>query len=248
MENKNKRSGPSGDGGASSRTCTKCKQKPRPTNSSWCRDCRNEMAAEYRAKQRKKVVVEDRSCAWEGCDATYQWRSSHPRQLCCSRTCYGKWRWRNENPRPEIETLPEGQKACTKCRTVKGLTDFSPSQFAKRSAICRMCWRAYSKEWDARNVERRSAATRRSRRSRLLRKYGAPSDDFDHLLDLQGGGCACCKSPEHGGKGWHIDHDHALPEAASYRGILCHPCNVGIGVLREDPARFRAALVYLQGS
>jgi hypothetical protein len=42
-----------------------------------------------------------------------------------------------------------------------------------------------------------------------------------------------------------IDHCHITGKV---RGLLCHKCNKGIGLLGDDPARVAAALNYLEGT
>lgn len=225
--------------------CSKCKLNPRRGNSSWCNPCLREQAADYRARTRPRVVCEPRECAWEDCTDTFTWKSTHPKQVCCCKSHYQRYRWRKANPRLEIETLPEGQKRCPRCDRVLGVSDFAPSKWKKAWGPCRDCWRSYEREWAARNVDKRSASSRKARASRLLRKYGAPSTDFDELLSGQGGVCGCCGGPR-GEKMWHIDHDHSKPESESYRGLLCHGCNVGLGAFGDDPVRLKLAIRYLE--
>lgn len=81
----------------------------------------------------------------------------------------------------------------------------------------------------------------------MLRKYGAPDDDLEALLAAQGGGCASCGGPS-GQREFHVDHDHNAPEGSSYRGLLCHGCNVGIGAFGDDLERMEKAIAYLRRS
>jgi hypothetical protein len=74
------------------------------------------------------------------------------------------------------------------------------------------------------------------------RAYGITPAEFDALFEAQGRRCAICRGDEPRGKGWHLDHDHATN---GHRGILCHPCNVGLGNFADDPERLRAAVAYL---
>jgi hypothetical protein len=75
-----------------------------------------------------------------------------------------------------------------------------------------------------------------TRSRKLLRLYGAPSDNIYELEDAQGGRCYLCGGPP-GKKSFHIDHDHELEKMGlpSYRGLACHWCNVGIGAFHDDP-------------
>lgn len=65
---------------------------------------------------------------------------------------------------------------------------------------------------------------------------------YFETLAAQGGGCAICGDTPADGRRLDVDHDH---ETGRIRGLLCMPCNIGIGNLREDPARLAAAIEYL---
>lgn len=57
-------------------------------------------------------------------------------------------------------------------------------------------------------------------------------EDFDQLVIAQGGRCALCSKAT---ADLVIDHCHTT---SSVRGLLCQPCNVGLGwyeVLRPYP-------------
>lgn len=236
---------PAGNGGAVS-FCSKCGLNQRKNNSSWCKPCLNEHAAAYRARKRKIITTEERECAFSDCANLFIWSSARPRHICCSKSCYYKYKWRKNNPEKIIEVLEEGLKRCTKCDEIKSSTEFSYSQLIKKSGQCRSCWNLYAKKWSSENVDRRSAASRRSKRRRLLKSYGAPSDDYHELLESQGGGCAICGAIPT--SDLNIDHDHNKLEHVSYRGLLCTGCNIGLGGFKDDPEILMKAISYLQNA
>ena len=43
--------------------------------------------------------------------------------------------------------------------------------------------------------------------------------------------------------GWSTDHHHT---AGTFRGILCHQCNVALGMMQDDPLRLRLAAEYVE--
>lgn len=87
------------------------------------------------------------------------------------------------------------------------------------------------------------------RERRIRSTYGITLDEFDQLLADQGGVCAICGGmpPAVEGKHgqWNVDHDHATGRV---RGILCSPCNIGIGQLGDSIERLLAAARYLEAA
>ena len=43
----------------------------------------------------------------------------------------------------------------------------------------------------------------------------------------------------------HVDHDH---ETGKIRGLLCHACNIVLGLVKDDPDRLRLLANYLEVS
>jgi Recombination endonuclease VII len=72
--------------------------------------------------------------------------------------------------------------------------------------------------------------------------YGITQAERDAIFVAQGSRCAVCKSSEHGGRGWHTDHDH---ETKQVRGILCHPCNLALGNVKDQVEILQALIEYL---
>jgi hypothetical protein len=67
-----------------------------------------------------------------------------------------------------------------------------------------------------------------------LKQYGLTPAAYNYLLDGQESRCACCGREDSGRKTtkhFCVDHDH---ETGQVRGLLCHPCNAGIGKLGDD--------------
>jgi hypothetical protein len=78
---------------------------------------------------------------------------------------------------------------------------------------------------------------------RRLRKYGLTQDEYDELLQAQGGRCAACGTDDPGVKGWCIDHCH---RSGKVRALLCMRCNTMAGLVDEDPAILRALAGWLE--
>lgn len=73
----------------------------------------------------------------------------------------------------------------------------------------------------------------RRRNSHLLRTFGITLEEYNDLLERQGGGCALCsKTPEQEGKALAVDHDH---KSGEIRGILCSYCNHRVIGRHRDP-------------
>lgn len=82
-------------------------------------------------------------------------------------------------------------------------------------------------------------------RDRYLKAcYGLVPGDYDHLLRRQGGGCAGCGTVPEPGTYLDVDHCHTTGRV---RGVLCTPCNTGLGQLRDNPAILLSLIRYLGG-
>lgn len=77
----------------------------------------------------------------------------------------------------------------------------------------------------------------------LRRMYGMSLAEFLALATKQGDCCAICKSSSADGLRLQVDHCHV---SGTVRGLLCGPCNRGLGQFKDSPTRLAAALQYLQ--
>ena len=72
-------------------------------------------------------------------------------------------------------------------------------------------------------------------------RYGISVEDYERLFLQQDGRCAICLIPFSGKA--HIDHDH---ETGVVRGLLCRPCNVGLGHFGDSVEGLMRAVAYLE--
>lgn len=128
-------------------------------------------------------------------------------------------------------------KSCTKCQEDKPLESYGKrSDNNKLLSWCRACY-ASANMTPERKARRRDAS--------LMKKYGITSEVYDQLMLDQNGACAICRSNLAGNinsERLYVDHDHTTGEV---RGLLCHPCNVAIGLMKDDPDVLLDAATYL---
>jgi len=84
-----------------------------------------------------------------------------------------------------------------------------------------------------------------------IKKYGITVDRFNELLEMQNGKCLICEVDlSHSRTSICVDHDHSCcPDSKAcgkcVRGLLCHPCNRGLGAFRDSPELLKKAAEYL---
>ncbi len=71
----------------------------------------------------------------------------------------------------------------------------------------------------------------RNRKNYKLKvKYGITIDQYEDMLEKQGGVCAICHK-SNGDIPLGVDHDH---ETGKVRGLLCNKCNLILGMIKDD--------------
>ena len=122
-------------------------------------------------------------------------------------------------------------KTCTKCGETKELTEFRKDRTIKPDGLVRHCKTCQAGSGDAKKA-----------RTRWVRwKYKMSVEDYESLYTAQEGKCAICGS--NGDTVLYIDHCHTSNKV---RGLLCQPCNSGIGMFKDDPTLLSAAIQYLK--
>jgi hypothetical protein len=84
--------------------------------------------------------------------------------------------------------------------------------------------------------------------ARLRREYHITLEEYNLVLEYQGGACAICKHT-HNKEGKRlvlsVDHNHRSGEL---RGLLCFMCNKIVGVLRDDKLKALNTFIYLNNT
>lgn len=140
-------------------------------------------------------------------------------------------------------TILEAVKRCCACGETKPATAFNRRHdrgLHKVQSKCRDCSNAYNREW---TKSESFKAGQKARRYRLKWRYGATLEQYDTLLQAQGGSCAVCKGLSSKGSKLAVDHCHST---GAVRGLLCDNCNRAIGLLGDSADVLRRAADYLE--
>jgi hypothetical protein len=137
-------------------------------------------------------------------------------------------------------------RACTVCKEVKEngfFTRRKTHRLGKLVSVCTPCKVNYNKARREHNPEQIAEI---ERRSKFKRQYGISLEQYDEMLENQGGGCAICGTtkPSERTKYFAVDHCHSTSKV---RGLLCSKCNRGLGLFNDTPERLKAAAKYLIG-
>lgn len=142
---------------------------------------------------------------------------------------------------------------CSKCQLTKPADEFhrsSVSSTRSRQRWCIDCNRSYAKEHQTIRSEqqrRRRTANPLLYRNHELSRYGLDQDQYDALLEAQGGACAICgtTNPGKNVRNFCVDHDH---RSGMVRGLLCTKCNRGLGLGKDHLPSFKRAAAYIHAS
>jgi hypothetical protein len=124
-------------------------------------------------------------------------------------------------------TLRQVLKTGPACGKSRSLLKFNARHLSDQEEWARCCGNCIGKA--------------KKRGNYLKKKYRLTVREYLELLVKQEGACAICRGRPVGIL--HLDHCH---NTMKNRGLLCARCNMGLGLLKHDPARLRAAALYLE--
>lgn len=79
--------------------------------------------------------------------------------------------------------------------------------------------------------------------NRLRDRYGIIYSDYQNYLSRQNMKCAICFTQIGSDCAPAIDHCH---KTGKVRGVLCNPCNGGLGMFKDDITLMESAIRYLK--
>ena len=141
------------------------------------------------------------------------------------------------------------EKHCNGCGQDKPVEEFGVCDGGRPRSRCKLCTSEATMRWRDSNQDRALDA-------HLRRTFGITLAEYRDILVEQGGVCAVCGRPPTVALGIPtrrqgravrprlvVDHNH---ETGEIRGLLCTPCNRGIGSLGDTADDVRRALAYLE--
>ncbi len=182
-------------------------------------------------KKPSKRRVGRTPCIFDGCDGP-----NHAHGLCHAHVMQQRRGVELRAIRPPKPTADEGMLWCGTCKQFRDEIEFGiDTARAQPKRTCRPCSADRQRAYTTRNRERVNL-------NRRLGVRGITKADYLALMERQSGACAICKR---GDRPLDIDHAH---DSGAVRGLLCGPCNRGIGFLDDDVELMRSAIVYLLGA
>jgi hypothetical protein len=132
----------------------------------------------------------------------------------------------------------KGESFCPSCKQLKSTDEFSPSKNTTHGLnnYCKECVRKKDEPYKDTRTEQC-----------WQRRYGISAEQYQELFNAQNGVCAICGNPEtriHKGvvARLSVDHDHIT---GTVRGLLCQPCNLGLGGFKDEIELLSNAIDYL---
>lgn len=162
-----------------------------------------------------------------------------------------------------------GRRKCRRCKIVFNRNRGEEFTICPRCrAHCKRCDVELTEKTHCRTGSRRNqyfckscvAETVRNSRDKLkqrdydlLRNYGITVNEYESMLEDQGGVCWICQNPPKNNR-LSVDHRHEKGEKRRnprekrprVRGLLCWHCNLALGKFNDDPYLMRRAADYIE--
>jgi hypothetical protein len=106
---------------------------------------------------------------------------------------------------------------------------------------CSVCKKKRSVDWKNKNTDR---IKKIYRKANYKRYYNISIEEVDFILKKQNYKCAICNDLLNISKkkAFNVDHSHT---SLAVRGILCHNCNTGLGLFKDNIKNLFKAILYI---
>ncbi len=128
-----------------------------------------------------------------------------------------------------VNKTQTGGKECSSCGEHKSF-----EEFGLRMSRGKESWRGVCKD----------CRYEVNRNNRYIKLFGITTDGYNELFAEQEGKCGICGNHDLE-KHLCVDHDHDTGEV---RGLLCQPCNLGLGKLGDNIEAIENTLRFLNDS
>lgn len=143
-------------------------------------------------------------------------------------------RCKQQYDRTGVERIcPTCRVTCVKCSCALTKENWDSTGYLRNQYYCREC---------VAKVVRETRDKTKQKDYDLKRNYGLSLERYLDLVAEARNCCEICRTPC---DTLHVDHDHTTGEV---RGLLCSPCNRGIGHLKDNIDTLKAAILYLGGT
>ncbi len=167
----------------------------------------------------------------------YRDRKTNDSLTCLCKKCF------IEDQMDKVKNFPYPgvSKQCSGChRFFPATLEFFNLRNSGKFGLCEKCRDCKSEE--SKFYYKNNPVARRQ--YHLLNKYGLTQSDYQIIFDRQGGNCAICGINQSNlSKPLFIDHNHLTGQR---RGLLCNPCNIMVGMAKDNYSILMRAAEYLK--
>jgi hypothetical protein len=161
----------------------------------------------------------------------------------CAR-CKTVWNRSKEDAVALKKICPDCRTKCSRCNIVLTEENQDHTGKTRKQYRCKKC---------VNECVKNSRDPTKQKEYDLIRNYGITINEYEAILESQGGVCYICQRPPTGRR-LSVDHKHqkgdkrrsGFNKRTKVRGLLCWQCNGAIGKFRDTPAHLRRAAEYLE--
>lgn len=127
--------------------------------------------------------------------------------------------------------------------TLEASREYHKTHLEARRKACRN-WAEKNREYNHRRFRDWAVKNREKLQQKFrMKRFGVTEEQYQKLMQQQGGVCAICGESNQRLQALAVDHDH---KSGKVRGLLCFLCNSVLGFAKDSPERLLEAALYLE--